>query len=356
MYCVLMAGGAGTRFWPRSRSERSKQFLKIFGNLSLIESTLVRFQSITPLENTYIVTNIKQKKELEKHELKIPEGNIIYEPVGRNTAPCIGLAALFIQKRDPDGVMIVSPADHLIKNKSKFKRVILAAVSLAKKEDGLVTIGIKPDRPATGYGYIQINRMFKNINGIDTFTVKTFAEKPDIETAKRFIESGDFYWNSGIFVFKVGVILKALKSLSPDIYKGLSEIQKHIGRKSFHTVLNRVYQDMRKISIDYAVMEKASNVYLVKGDFRWNDLGSWEQVYRLSKKDEMGNVVSGDVVMLDTKDSYIYSSDGLVAVLGLDNVIVVHDNDITLICNRESAEDVKKIVEKLERKKFKKYL
>jgi len=356
MYGIIMAGGSGMRFWPRSREGKSKQFLKILGKQSLLQSTLKRFKSFIPCDNIYVVTRKNQESEIEKHTVEIPLQNILYEPIGKNTAPCIGLAAITIQQNDPNAVVVVSPADHLIKKEDRFRKAIFAAVQLAEEKDGLVTIGISPDRPATGYGYIQIDGELDTINGVKTFKVRTFAEKPDLETAKRFLKSGDFFWNSGIFIFRIAVFLKALEEFLPSLYDGLMEIKKCIGKPNYNEVFQKVYQQIKSISIDYGVMEKAKNVYLVKGDFLWNDLGSWEQVYKLSPKDKNGNVVHGNVVYHDTKNSYISASDGMVAVLGLEDIVIVQDEGAILVCRRKNAEDVKQIVERLKRQKFEKYI
>lgn len=356
MHCVIMAGGSGTRFWPKSRDKKSKQFLKIMSNQSLIQATLKRFHAFIPWDHIHIVSRENQKDELERNLYQVPKENIIYEPIGKNTAPCIGLAALTVEQKDRDGVMIVSPADHLIRNKERFRKTILAAVDLAKKNDSLVTVGIKPTRPSTGYGYIQIDNPIQSSNkNIQSFSVKTFAEKPNLATAQRFLESGDFYWNSGIFVFRVSVLLKAIDKYLPELSESLKEIKKHQDKSSYNDVLERVYHRIRDISIDYGIMEKVDNVLLVKGDFTWNDLGSWEQVYDLSQKDKDGNAVTGDALILETSNSYIHSSHGVIAVLGLDNVIIVQENGATLVCSRDKVEEIKSIVEKLKRSNFKKY-
>jgi mannose-1-phosphate guanylyltransferase len=351
-----MAGGSGTRFWPRSREGKSKQFLPILEKNSLIASTIMRFRSLTSHKNIYIVAKKSQEDELLKHSGKIPSENIIYEPFGRNTAPCIGLAAVFIGSKDKEGVMVVSPSDHMIKNKRQFNKVIRVAAELATEKDGIVTIGITPERPATGYGYIQTGAEIVTTDGVKTYSIKTFAEKPNLATAQRFLQSGDFFWNSGIFVFRISVFLKLLKQHMPDLHEGLEKIQKAMDKPNYEDVLNKVYQQLKSVSIDYGVMEKINNVYLVRGNFEWNDLGSWEQVYKLSPKDEDGNVISGDVIAVDTKNSYVYNSKGLVAVLGLKDVIVVHEGGATLVCSRDKAEDVKGIVDRLKRKKLQKYL
>ncbi len=237
-----------------------------------------------------------------------------------------------------------------------FKKTVRAAETLAKNENSFVTIGIVPDRPATGYGYIQVDQKVGEYQGIEAFRVKTFAEKPTLETAKRFLESGDFLWNSGIFVFQIPVFLKAVEEFLPDLYDGLMEIERHFDRPDFDEVVSRVYRQIRRVSIDFGIMEKASNVFTIRGQFQWNDLGSWEQLYRISPKDEHGNQTEGEVILLDTTNSYVASSEGLVAVVGLENVVVVHEGDVKLVCKMDRTEDVKQVVDRITRKKLGKYL
>lgn len=356
MYCVILAGGSGTRFWPRSREERSKQFLSILGKQSLIKNTLKRCHNLINYQNIFIVAKKSQKTMLEAHIPQVPQENRLYEPLGKNTAPCIGLAALFIQKKDKNGVMMVTPSDHLIRKVSQFKKTMLRADELAKSKSALITVGISPNRPATGYGYIQTDVEVNEMDEIKTYKIKTFAEKPNIETAIRFLQSGDFYWNSGIFIFKASVYLKMVEEFLPEMYDGLMEIKKSIGKPEYEEVLNRVYQQIRSISIDYGIMEKAKNVYMIEGNFVWSDLGSWEQVYKLSDKDQDGNRVEGNVVLIDTQNSYVYNDKGVVAVLGLDNVVVIHEGGATLVCKRERSEEVKSIIERLRSKKLTKYI
>jgi mannose-1-phosphate guanylyltransferase len=356
IYSVVMAGGSGTRFWPRSRETRPKQFLPILGKESLIRATLDRFRFIIGPEQTYIISKRSQEQEIRLLNADIPAENILFEPVGKDTAPCIGLAAIHIQRRDPDGLMVVTPSDHVVRNEELFQATILAAAELAEETRGMITIGIKPDRPATGYGYIQIEGDRGPIRGVETCRIKTFAEKPDLATAKSFLASGDYFWNSGIFVFRVSTYLDQLEELLPEIHEGLMEIQGRIGRPDYEETLRRIYQQIRGISIDFGVMEKAKDVFMVRGGFEWNDLGSWEQVYKLSAKDENKNACAGETLLLDTTGSYIHSENGLVAVLGLKDVVVVQEKDVTLICRMDRTEDLKKLVEKLRNKKLTQYL
>ncbi|MBN1782069.1 mannose-1-phosphate guanylyltransferase [bacterium] len=356
MFCVVMAGGSGTRFWPRSRENKAKQYLKIFGKESLILSTIKRFEKIVGWDNIYIVSKSKQVEILKRHSGKVPESNMIFEPVGKNTAPCIGLAAIQLIKTDPNAVMIVTPSDHLVKNTRQFKKSMMAAAQLAEEENALVTIGIRPTRPSTGYGYIQINGDQRTIHGVHAFRVKTFAEKPNFETAQRFVESGDFFWNSGIFIFKASVILQAIEEHLPELHESLMQIRDAIQTDQYDAVLDRVYHQIRSVSIDYGVMELAKNVFMIRGDFTWNDLGSWDQVYKLSHQDSNANAVLGQAVLVDTKNSYISADRGVVAVIGMEDVVVVRDGDAVLVCPRKRSEQVKQIVERLKREKQNDYL
>lgn len=356
VFPVIMAGGSGTRFWPRSREKKSKQFLSILQKRTLIEATVLRFKNMTDVNNIFIVTRENQREELLKQIKTIPQENILFEPMGRDTAPCIGLAALFVMKKDPDGLMIVSPADHLIRKEKLFQKAMEAGIQLARDNEVIVTLGIQPDRPSTGYGYIQIDQNLVLVNGVKTYTVKTFAEKPNLATAERFLESGDFFWNSGIFIFKASHIMSLMEEWLPELYDELMEIGKSIGTDAFPKVFENVYSQIKGISIDYGVMEKAKNVCMVNGEFGWNDLGSWEQIYKLSPKDKNGNAIDGDAIVLDTQNSYVYSSDGLVTLLGLDDVIVVKEKDALLICKRDRAEDVKSVVNRIKRNKLDRYL
>ena len=356
MHCIIMAGGSGTRFWPKSREHKPKQFLTIFGKKSLVQSTGARFQSMMPNDHIFVIAKENQRDEIHTQLSAFQPDNFIFEPIGKDTAPCIGLASHFVQQKDPDAIVVVTPADHLIRKVSQFRKTINAAVQLAEKEDRFVTIGIPPDQPATGYGYIQVNGTLGKISGVHAYNVKTFAEKPNLATAQRFVESGDFYWNSGMFIFKVSVLFKAIETFLPDLFEGLMEIKKSLKKRDCHKVIEHVYHQIKAISIDYGIMEKTKNVCLVKGGFVWSDLGNWEQVYRLNPKDREGNVVQGDVVLQDVKNSYVNASKGLITVVGLENIVVVQEGNATLVCSRDHVEDVKKVLAHLKRKKRTKYL
>lgn len=358
-YAVIMAGGVGTRFWPRSREKSPKQLLEIIGKGTMIQNTVKRLESIVDPADIFIVTNKMQKPLIMKQLPQFEEERIIVEPVGRNTAPCIGLAALHIRRLDPNAVMIVSPSDHLIEDVNEFKRVIDVAVETADQSHSLLTIGIHPTYPETGYGYIQ---MFVEDGAHNPYfprgvlKVKTFAEKPNLQTAEKFLSSGDFLWNSGMFVWRVDEILDQIETCLPDLHFELTKIEKTIGTNLYQSTLDVVYGLIRGISIDYGVMEKAEAVYVIPGKFGWSDIGSWDEVYRVSGKDDKGNSITGKVIQKDTDTSYIFSPDKVVATIGVSDLIIINTDDALLICKRGRSQDVKEISDYLRRKQMNEYL
>jgi len=343
-YAVIMAGGVGSRFWPRSRERNPKQLLKIIGENSMIVDTVNRLDGMVEKKNIFVVTNRLQREEIVKQLPELPQENIIEEPFGRNTAPCVGLAALFVERVEKDGVMIVLPADHLIKEKDIFQRTISKGAEFAYEKKRLVTIGIPPTRPETGYGYIQIDDSSVKE---DIYKVFTFAEKPNLTTAVSFLESGDFLWNSGMFIWRADTILTEMQMFMPELYKDLMTLKPYLGTDEFASKLHLMYGRIRGISIDYGIMEKSHKVYLIKGEFSWSDVGSWEEVYQLTEKDDAGNAVTGNVYLENTKDSYIYSPDKFTAVIGAENMIVINTPDALLVCKRDMSQDVKKVVDHL---------
>lgn len=344
LFVVIMAGGVGARFWPRSKQEKPKQLIKIFGKNTMIQDTVNRLDGFVKKENIYVITNELQKPRVVEQLNDIPEENIIAEPFGKNTAACIGLASVLIHNKSKNAITVILPADHLILDKEGFIGTIERAVKFAESSDSLVTIGIKPTRPETGYGYIQFidDQVAEGI-----YRVQTFAEKPNISTARRFVESGDFLWNSGMFIWKTETILNEISIHLPELYEGLLNIEAAIGAENFKEVLTNVYGQLINVSIDYGIMEKSSKVYLTKGEFSWSDVGSWEEVYQLSDKDENGNSVLGDVYTESTYNSYLFSPKKFTAVIGLENVMVIETEKALLICNRENAQDVKHVVDHL---------
>ncbi len=359
IYAVIMAGGVGSRFWPRSRERTPKQLIEIFGSGTMIQNTVNRIQSLVPAMNTFVVTNKLQEEAIYRQLPFLPKENILVEPVGRNTAPCIGLAALWIKQIDPEGVLVVLPADHIIEKPDEFLRIVQLAAKVANETDSLLTIGIKPTHPETGYGYIQFDDEAHSHNPFHkdgVYRVKTFAEKPNVETAQKFLQSGDFLWNSGMFVWKAGSILKEIQVHMPDLHEQLVALEQKLRTPSYQMALEHAYGIIRSISIDYGIMEKAGNVFVVNGDFGWSDVGSWDEVFRLTKTDAEGNAVKGHALLKDAKANYIDGGNKFVGVVGVENLIIISTDDAILVCKRGRSQDVKEIVDYLRRKQMNDYL
>jgi mannose-1-phosphate guanylyltransferase len=352
-----MAGGFGTRFWPQSRERSPKQLLPILGAETMIQLTVQRLQTLIAPKDVIIVTNRMHTSQIREQLPAVPAQNIVEEPIGRNTAPCIALAGIIIEHQEPDTVMVVLPADHLIHNVERFQQVVALGCDVANKERALVTMGIIPTRPETGYGYIQVGEQIsdKSSPAIIRRAVR-FAEKPDLETAKRFLASGDFLWNSGMFIWRTDVILEQIKKYIPEIYDELAPLDNLIGTQSFAPQLDNSYKLIRGISIDYGVMEKANNVFVAEGDFGWSDVGSWDEVANIRPKDEMQNAVGGNVFLSDVKNSLVLSDDKLVVSLDVDDLIIINTDNAVLVCKRGSSQDVKKVVDYLRRKHLNEYL
>jgi mannose-1-phosphate guanylyltransferase len=358
-FAVIMAGGVGTRFWPRSRERTPKQFLEILGGGTMIENTLARLKPLVDERNAFVVTNRVQAEMVQRLVPWLNAENVLAEPLGRNTAACVGLAAHWINRIDPNGLMVVSPADHIVENNEEFLRILRLALKVAEEKDALVTIGIKPTHPETGYGYIQtdeeeIDRNDYRAQGV--YRVKTFAEKPNLETAERFLQSGDFLWNSGIFVWKASVILREIELHLPDLHEQLQNIRESIGKPVYERTLEHAYRIIRSISIDYGIMEKAGNVYVVKGDFGWSDVGSWDEVVRLTPKDDSGNAVRGRAIVFDSKNNFVDAGRQIVATIGVEDLIVIASDDAILVCKKGRSQDVKEVVDFIRRKQMNDYL
>lgn len=343
LYAVIIAGGSGTRFWPLSREDTPKQLLSIGGKETLIQSTVSRVSPIVPLEHIYIVTNQKQMESINLQLLALTDiswdAHFIVEPEAKNTAPAVGLAAIYLKNLDPKAIMVVLPSDHIIKDNDKFCSALLLAAETASK-GYLVTIGIKPDKPETGYGYIKCGGKIKK--GI--YNVDEFKEKPDKDTAVRYIKEGNYYWNSGMFIWKAEVILSAIKKHMPELYEGLVKIEKTIGSEKEGKTLKSVFSKLQPESIDYGVIEKAKNVAIVPAEMGWSDVGSWHALEYLLPLDSNNNVKQGNVISIDNKNSILYCSKRVVGTIGLEDMIVVDTADATLICPKNRAQEVRKIV------------
>ena len=346
-YIVIMAGGAGTRFWPLSRDVKPKQFLDILKNgSSLLQDTVRRFEGLCPKANIMIVTS-ESYRELVLEQVDIPPENILSEPMRRNTAPCIAYAAFRILKKDPGAVMLVSPSDHHIEQEDEFRKVIEDGFEFVDSRDVLLTLGMKPDRPETGYGYIQADKRKPEASGGQVMKVKTFTEKPNRELAEVFLKSGDFYWNSGIFVWSVKSVMAAFEKHMNDMYSTFEQYGAKLGTGEEDEAVADIYSQCHSISIDYGIMEKADNVYVKCTDFGWSDLGTWSSVAEHNERDRDGN--SGDldsVFGYGVKNSIIKLPEGKIAVIqGLSDYIVVDAGDVLLVVQRSEEQDIKRYIE-----------
>ncbi len=357
-YAIIMAGGIGSRFWPLSRTEKPKQFIDILGTgETLIQQTYRRFKTACAVENIFVVTSAEHK-ELVVEQLGIDPSRVLGEPFRRNTAPCIAYGTFRILKENPDAVIVVTPADHLIIKEDKFCEILNNCFEFAEGNDALITLGIKPDRPETGYGYIQADRK-KPVKGHNNLLkVKTFTEKPDIDLAKRFLESGDFFWNSGIFIWNTKSILAAFEKHLTDTYHIFDEGRNIFGTMQEKEFIGKIYAECRSISIDYGIMEKADNVYVMCTDIGWSDLGTWSSLSEHSTLDKKGNaIIRGDVFSYDNKGNIFNIAPGKVAVLqGLKDYIVVDSDDVLLIVKKEEEQNIKQYLEDVKKSTKEKYM
>lgn len=345
LHLVIMAGGTGTRFWPYSRQAKPKQFLDILRTgKTLLQMTSDRFGSLVEIKNQSIVSNRQYSKLLKEQFPKFSKNQFLLEPKKKNTAPCIAYAAYRIRKADPDGIMIVSPADHAIFQEGKFIDTVKLAVETAKEEK-LVTIGIKPNRPETGYGYIQYIE-----SDDEAKRVKTFIEKPELEMAEKFLHSGDFVWNAGIFVWSVKAIIEAFEKYQPELADIFEEGAKFLNTRKERKFIENAYSQCHSISVDYAIMEKSDNVHMVLGEFDWSDLGSWGSVHDLVDKDPHGNVLDGDVVLYNSSNNFVKIPEGKRAILeDMDNYLVADFNDVLVICRKNNSGKFREFVKDLKK-------
>lgn len=351
---LIMAGGKGERFWPRSRVNCPKQFIDISGcGKTMIQLTVDRILPMVKMEDIYIATNESYKDLVKKQLPGISEENILCEPVGRNTAPCIGLGAAYMLKKNEDAVMLVLASDHLIKYEDIFRNVLKEAVAIAEEKENIVTIGITPDCPETGYGYIKKNSAISKGNAN---AVECFVEKPDRETAQKYLDSGDYFWNSGMFVWKASTVITSMQKYMPDVYEHLMKISDSIGTDAEKDVLVKEFTEMRSESVDYGIMEKAQDIYVIPGQFGWDDVGSWLAVERIKGTDTEGNTLSGNVVTVNSKNCIIEGKEKLIATVGLDGIVVVDTDDVTLIGDKIHMGEIKQILAGLREKGQGKYL
>ncbi len=356
MFALILAGGTGTRLWPKSRKNRPKQLLDIVAKNTMLQETFMRVRPILEPHQIFVVTNRTYAPTIKAQLPLVPGRNIITEPVGKGTAPCIGLSVLYMRRVKPDEVMASLHADHVIENAEEFRRALLAAAKVAE-EGYLVTLGIKPSCPETGYGYICQGEFWKEVDGFPVYRVQSFTEKPDYETACSFLAHGGYYWNSGIFVWKLSTIMEEFREHLPRLYSQLLRIDEAIGTEEEEEVLEEVWQEVESESIDQGIMEKSSRVMVIPVDIGWSDVGNWATLADILPKDEENNVIVGGAhIGIDTTGSLLYSTKRLIATVGLKDMIVVDTDDVILVCPKSRAQDVKKLVEKLKGKNMDEYL
>ncbi|MCX7918631.1 MAG: sugar phosphate nucleotidyltransferase [bacterium] len=345
---LIMAGGRGERFWPKSRKKSPKQTLTLFNGQPLINSALNLLTPVISQERIFIVTEKSVAKPIcAVLPQTFPAKNLIIEPMGRNTAACIGLGTVYITQKYPDAIIAVICADHLIPDGDSFRQHLLLAVQIAEQHDYLVTFGINPSYPETGFGYIASGDMLLTSNGLSVYRVKRFIEKPDKPTAERYVVSGTYFWNSGMFVWRASTILAQIQRFMPQLYNGLQKIQSVIGTPQEQSVIHAVYRNLDKIPIDKGIMEKSDRVAVVKSIFPWSDIGSWLTLDLIREKNGDGNVALGDYLGIDTKNNIIVSDNQLVAAIGIKDMVVVATKDVVLICPKERTQEVKQIVTQL---------
>ena len=342
---VIMAGGRGERFWPKSRNDFPKQFLSLTSDgKTMIQKTVQRILPLVSYDDIFIVTNQKYVGLVKEQLPRIPDENILAEPMAKNTAPCIGLACAVIRKKYQDAMMLVLPSDHLIRYEPMYIDTLKQAISVAEQDNTLVTIGITPTYAETGYGYINFSRDTQE-NRMCVYKVNRFVEKPDIDTAKKYLASGDYLWNSGMFVWKVSSIMNDFARFLPETYEGLERIEESVGQDNFEQVLRTEFEKFKSESIDFGIMEKSDSIYVVSGSFGWDDVGSWLALERINTTNEYGSYVKGDVITINTKRSIVSGGKRLIAMVGVEDMIVVDTDDTILICAKDSAQDIKKVID-----------
>jgi mannose-1-phosphate guanylyltransferase len=349
LYGVIMAGGSGTRFWPESRKKKPKQLLRITGDKTMIRETVERILPEIPFERIIVVTGVSHAEDIKAEIPELDEKMVLVEPRGRNTAPCVALAAYRIAKEDPDAVMAVLPADHLIGKGDEFRKALRIAEEVASTGEWLITFGVIPDRPETGYGYIHLGREVLKAGDTRVFQVKAFVEKPDKAKAEIYLDAGDYLWNSGMFLWKVSSIIRAFEKYCPSISQIIKSIGQDLNTPREPDAIRRAYDSLDSISIDYAIMEKATNVLVLPIDVEWNDVGSWASVHDVWNKDHNRNAVKGSFLALDAARCVVSSPHKLTTLIGVDDLIVVDTPDALLVCHKDRAQDVRNLLEALDK-------
>ena len=355
---MIMAGGGGTRFWPRSRQQRPKQFLALGGERTLLQQAMDRIEGLLPPEHTWVITGAAYREETARQLPRLSSECIVGEPCGRDTAPCIGLGAALIARRDPSAVMLVTPADHVIEPVREFERAARVAAQMAAEHpSALVTFGIPPTFPSTGYGYIQRGSEIGQRQGVNVFRVQRFEEKPPVERAERFLVSGEYYWNSGIFVWRIAAILEELHRQQPALHDAVQRIADAWDTPRRDEVLRQQYETIPKLSIDFAVMERAREVLVIQAPYRWDDVGSWLALERMNPQDADHNTILANHCGLKTNHCIIVGdAERLITTIGVENLVIVQDGDATLIADRRDEGTVKQLVDLMKKKGLEKYL
>ncbi len=347
---VIMAGGVGARFWPLSRGNRPKQFLPIISDKTMIEETVQRLSPLVPYSKIYTIANREQTQSIRRLLPQIPEENLLIEPRGKNTAPSLILATAFISLQNPEAVVAALPADHLIKEAPLFLKKLKAGAFAASREGKLITFGIRPDHPATGYGYIQFSK--ENpipISGESFYAVQRFREKPDLETAKSFLSQGNYFWNSGMFLWQVSVFAQKLREYAPSMFVHWEKTLAAL-KNNDKAQIDSIFEEIPSISIDYALMEKAEGVLMTEGNFGWSDVGAWSTLADIWPQDKKGNALRGENIVLDSQNCLLYNPQKLTALIGVKDLIVVETEDALLLCSKREDQKVKDLVERLKKK------
>lgn len=348
-FIIIMAGGRGERFWPKSRLARPKHLQPIVGEATMLAQTVERVADLVPAENLIVITNAEQRAIILEDLPQLGPDQVIGEPVGRDTAAAVGLATVLVQAKDPDATYAILPADHVIHDGVSYRRVLERAFGAAEKTGTLVTIGIKPTEPATGYGYIHVGEVQTEAEGAPVYAVQRFVEKPDFATAQSYLDSGEYFWNAGMFIWQASAIDAALKEHTPILYEGLQKMADGLASgQTAEATMEEVYPSLEKISVDFAIMEKAANVTMVESAFDWDDVGAWPAIERHYPKDEAGNVGKGSTLFSQSSNNIVVSEGGhLTAVIGAKDLIVVHTKDATMVCHKDRAQEIKAVVKEL---------
>ncbi len=348
-HVVIMCGGSGSRFWPKSRKMYPKQFLNTVGEKTMIQLTVDRISKFIPLENVYMVTNKAYINTIREQVPQILEENLIIEPMIKETAACIGYSAVKLLAKDPEAVMIVLPSDHYIQDEEKFMETLEQGLNIACSDSCLVTMGIRPTRPETAYGYIETGKRIDGSWSIPTYKIKRFTEKPNREKAQEFIDKGTYLWNSGMFIWKATVLLKQYKKFLTDMYQCLKRMSDHLGTPEEARIVEEEYDKIDGISIDYGILEKTWDVYVMECSFYWDDIGNWTALERYMTTDENGNSVKGRYTVLDTHNCILYGDKRLVAALGVEDLIIVETDDVVLVCKKDRDQDIKLLIKELQK-------